>query len=65
MEAVKRARERLAKYPVLLTECHESASKYAKCVLAKSNLQKNHCEAEFSQFRICLMQAAKKNNTKL
>lgn len=65
MDAVKKARERFRKYPTIIAQCHESGSKYAACVLAKSNLQKGDCESEFKEFKACLMKAAVKSNTKL
>lgn len=65
MEAVKKAKERLRQYPILLARCQESASKYAACVLAKSNLEKNTCAAEFNELKKCLVKAAASNNTRL
>ncbi|XP_076224871.1 uncharacterized protein LOC143174656 [Nomia melanderi] len=65
MEAVKKAKERLRKYPVLVAECHETGAKYAACVLAQANLKKDDCKSEFDTFKTCLMKAAMKNNTKL
>lgn len=65
MDAVKKAKERLRKYPALIAQCHESGAKYAACVLAKSNLQKNDCETEFHQFKTCLVRAAANSNTRL
>lgn len=65
MEAVKKAKERLRKYPILIAQCHEFGAKYAACVLAKSNLNKNDCDSEFKEFKACLMKAAAKNHTRL
>lgn len=65
MEAVKKAKERLRQYPALLIRCQESASKYASCVLAKSNLEKNACTVEFNELKKCLIKAAASNNTRL
>lgn len=65
MEAVRKAKERFRKYPIVVAQCHESGAKYAACVLAKSNLEKNDCEKEFTEFKACLIKAAAKNNTKL
>ncbi|XP_014474875.1 PREDICTED: uncharacterized protein LOC106744531 [Dinoponera quadriceps] len=66
MEAVRKAKERLRQYPALIAKCHESASKYASCVLAKSNLEKNACAAEFDELKRCLVKAAvASGNTKL
>lgn len=65
MEATKRARERLRQYPTLIARCHESASKYAVCVLAKSSLEKNACSAEFNDLKKCLVKAAVSSNTRL
>ncbi|XP_011693791.1 PREDICTED: uncharacterized protein LOC105453485 [Wasmannia auropunctata] len=65
MEAVKKAKERLRQYPILLARCHEPASKYATCVLAKSNLERNACAVEFNELKKCLVKAAASNNTRL
>ncbi|XP_053974855.1 uncharacterized protein LOC128874285 [Hylaeus volcanicus] len=65
MEAVKKAKERFRKYPILIAQCQESGAKYAVCVSTKSNLQKNDCKSEFNEFKACLMKAALKNNTRL
>lgn len=65
MEAVKKAKERFRKYPIIVAQCHESGAKYAACVLAKSNLRKDDCENEFKEFKACLMKAAAKNNIRL
>lgn len=65
MEAVKKASERFRKYPSVVAKCHESGAKYAACVLAKGNLQKNDCDSEFKEFKACLMKAAAKNNIRL
>lgn len=65
MEVVKKAKERIRKYPILIAQCHESGAKYAACVLAKSNLNKHDCDSEFKEFRACLMKAAAKNNIRL
>lgn len=65
METVRKAKERLRRYPALMTQCHESASKYASCVLAKSNLEKNACAAEFNELKRCLVKVAASGNTRL
>lgn len=65
MEAVKRAKERFKKYPGLVAQCHQFGAKYATCVLAKANLQKNDCETEFRQFKDCLLKAAASANMRL
>lgn len=65
MEAVKKAKERLRQYPILIARCQESASRYASCVLAKSNLEKNACATEFNELKKCLVKAAASSNTRL
>lgn len=65
METAKKARERLRQYPTLITRCHEAASKYASCVLAKSNLEKNACAVEFNELKKCLVKAAASSSTRL
>lgn len=65
MEAVKKAKERLKQYPTLMIRCQESASRYAFCVVEKSNLEKNACAAEFNELKKCLVKAAANSNTRL
>ncbi|XP_063995226.1 NADH dehydrogenase [ubiquinone] 1 alpha subcomplex assembly factor 8 [Diachasmimorpha longicaudata] len=65
MNSVNKAKERLRKYPLLLTECRAPAGVYAKCIVEKSNLAKDDCLPEFRKFKSCLVQAAAKNKTKL
>lgn len=65
MDAVKTARERFKKYPVFVAQCHQFGAKYAACVIAKSNLQRNDCEIEFRQFKDCIVKAAAKANMRL
>lgn len=65
MEAVKKAKERLKQYPALMIRCQESASRYAFCVVEKSNLEKNACAAEFNELKKCLVKAAASSNTRL
>ncbi|XP_043253527.1 uncharacterized protein LOC122398016 [Colletes gigas] len=65
MEAVKKAKERIRNYPILIAQCHESGAKYAACVLTKPNLKKGDCESEFKEFKMCLTKAAAKSNVRL
>ncbi|KAH0955400.1 hypothetical protein HN011_006338 [Eciton burchellii] len=65
METVKKAKKRLRQYPILIARCHESASIYAACVLAKSDLKKNACATEFNELRKCLIKTAAISNTRL
>jgi len=65
METVKKANKRLRQYPTLIARCHEAASKYASCVLARSNLEKNACAAEFNELKKCLVKVAASSNTRL
>lgn len=67
MEAVAKARDRLAKYPLVFAKCSKQATLYARCVLLQEDggLKKDHCSKEFQQFKNCLQSAAKDMKTKL
>ncbi|XP_044574559.1 NADH dehydrogenase [ubiquinone] 1 alpha subcomplex assembly factor 8-like [Cotesia glomerata] len=65
MNSVTKARERLKKYPLLFAQCKESAIDYGKCVVSKQNIGKDDCQKEFNKFKSCLVEAARKNKTKL
>lgn len=65
MESVKKARERLAKYPMLFAKCSKQASLYAKCVLLTDEVKKDDCAKEFKEFSICLQSAAKDMKTRI
>jgi len=65
MESVKRARNRLKAYPKLAAQCTGVATEYARCVALKENVMKGDCNAEFEAFKKCLMDSAKRMNTRL
>lgn len=66
MESVTRARERLAKYPLVFAKCSKQSILYARCVLLKEgSVAKNDCAAEFEQFKNCLTLAAKDLKTRI
>ncbi|XP_041985614.1 uncharacterized protein LOC121737942 [Aricia agestis] len=66
MEAVKKAQERLAKYPLVFAKCTKTATLYARCVLLKDEgLKKNDCAKEFEAFNACLKTAAKELKTRI
>lgn len=66
MESVAKARERLAKYPLVFAKCSKQASLYAKCVLFKEDgVKKDDCAKEFKEFTVCLQSAAKDMKTKI
>lgn len=66
MESVIRARERLAKYPLVFAKCSKQSTLYARCVLLKEgSVGKNDCNQEFEQFKSCLTIAAKDLKTKI
>lgn len=66
MESVKRAKERLAKYPLIYAKCTKSATLYARCVLLKEDgLKKNDCAKEFEEFNACLKTAARELKTRI
>ena len=65
MESVRKARERMKKYPLLFKECHTSATNYARCVALKENVLKDDCVKEFALFKQCLVSTAKRMGTRL
>lgn len=58
VDVLNNTKEHLKRYPVLLNRCHESALIYANCVIRKVNLEKNNCQSEFNNFKVCLMKNA-------
>lgn len=60
MEVIKRARQKIQKYPALVAQCSDSAKLYAACATADFNVKQNACEKEFLEFKKCLAQAAAK-----
>jgi hypothetical protein len=46
----------LLKYSKAISDCSVLGTIYAKCIVSKSenNLNKNHCEKEFIQFKDCV-----------
>lgn len=66
MEAVKKAKERFAKYPAVFAKCSKQATLYAQCVLIKEDsVKKDDCSKEFQEFKSCLQSAAKDMKIKL
>lgn len=65
MESVRKAKERLSKYPVLLAKCSVTAATYAACVTKDLNVKQNACDKEFQQFKKCLIEQAKNMKTSL
>lgn len=65
MEAVRKAKDRLAKYPVLVAKCSTSAAAYAACVTRDLDIQKHACDKEFREFKRCLVEQAKTMKTRL
>jgi hypothetical protein len=66
MESIKKAKDRLSKYPILVAKCSTAASVYAKCVTEDFNKVKKHaCDKEFQDFKKCLMEQAKNMKTRL
>lgn len=65
MESVRKAKQRLRNYPILLGKCAESAKVYAVCASRDLNLQHKSCDKEFQQFKQCLEKAAREMKTKL
>jgi len=65
MEAVRKAKDRLNKYPVLIAKCSTSAAQYAACVTRDVDIQKHACDKEFQHFKKCLFEQAKAMKTRL
>ena len=66
MDSVRRARHRLKQYPRLISSCSYEATIYAKCVARyMGEVGKDQCREEFTLFKECVKNAAKKAGTKL
>ncbi|XP_067627637.1 uncharacterized protein [Eurosta solidaginis] len=65
MESVRKAKQRLRNYPLLLGKCADKAAIYAACVTRDLNVQHLICDKEFEEFNACLQKAAKEMKTKL
>lgn len=65
MESVTKANKRLKNYPILIGKCASTATIYAKCVTRDLNVAHKACDKEFQDFKNCLINEAKKMNTKL
>lgn len=58
MENIRRAKDRLRNYPMLIGRCSVAAGNYAACVTRDLNVSHNMCENEFNEFKRCLKNAA-------
>lgn len=66
MESISKAKERLAKYPVIFAKCSKQSVLYARCVLLKEgSVKKDDCAKEFEEFKGCLYSAAKNLKTRI
>lgn len=65
MDAVRKAKDRLAKYPVLVAKCSSAAAVYAACVTRDLDIQKHACDKEFQAFKQCLVAQAKAMKTRM
>lgn len=65
MESVKKAKNRFRQYPLILSNCKNEATVYAKCVLKKDNVNINDCANEFKLFRSCLQKSAAQLKTRI
>lgn len=65
MESVRKAKDRLQKYPILLAKCSSSATAYATCVTRDLNVKMGGCDKEFQLFKQCLMEQAKAMKSRL
>jgi len=60
MDSVRKARQRMAAFPKLVTQCSVEASSYARCILAKdTDVKLNDCAKQFESFRTCVEKQAK------
>ena len=65
MESLSRARSRLRAYPRLLSACSAEGAAYARCVALKDGeARRGECEQQFSEFRRCVQQAARRLATR-
>lgn len=66
MDAVRKAKDRLSKYPLVFAKCSTQATLYARCVLLQEDsVKKDQCIKEFGEFKNCLQSAAKDVKTRL
>ncbi|KOB75560.1 Uncharacterized protein OBRU01_07323 [Operophtera brumata] len=66
MEAVAKAKDRFAKYPLIFAKCSKQATLYARCVLLhEGSVKKDECGKEFQEFSSCLQAAAKGMKTRI
>lgn len=65
MEAVRKAKDRLSKYPLLVAKCSSTATLYAACVTRDMNIKQQACDKEFREFKKCLVEQAKAMKTRL
>lgn len=66
MDSVTKARERLAKYPLVFAKCSKQSALYARCVLLREgSVKKDDCVKEFEEFKSCLYSAAKNLKTRI
>lgn len=65
MESVRKAKERMKKFPLLLAQCRVEGSAYAKCVAKYDDIAKDACKEEFIKFKNCLQKAAASMNTRI
>lgn len=65
MESVRKAKDRLKSYPILIAKCSSSAAQYAACVTRDLDIQKHACDKEFQEFKKCLVDQAKNMKTRL
>lgn len=65
MESLRKAKNRLNKYPILIAKCSSSATVYASCISRDLDVKKGACDDEFKLFRQCLVEQAKAIKTRL
>lgn len=65
MESVKKAKHRMAQFPVILETCKTEAAAYAVCVIGCNDVKKHDCQQEFNKFLECARISATKMKIKL
>ncbi len=59
------ARERLAKYPLLLSKCSKEAATYGSCISQQAEIKRDICEKEFTKLIHCIRKASVELRTKV
>ncbi|KAL1440276.1 hypothetical protein MTO96_001216 [Rhipicephalus appendiculatus] len=60
MNAVEKARRRLASYPDAFLKCSKQAVQYGKCVATADDLKVHDCAKQFQQLKYCIEKHVKR-----